>query len=74
MFSENVIFYGISCVVGCFRYTVLSHNKCTTPVRQTAFSKDGTVLICVCDDATVWRWDRIAPWYYSFVTVLCFVL
>jgi len=44
-----------------FRYTVLSHGKCTTPVRQTAFSKDGSVLVCVCDDATVWRWDRVAP-------------
>jgi polycomb protein EED len=37
---------------------VLSHVKCTTPVRQTCLSKDGSVLVCVCDDSTVWRWDR----------------
>ena len=37
--------------------TVLSHPKCTTAIRQTALSRDGKVLICVCDDATIWRWD-----------------
>ncbi|CAB3990200.1 polycomb eed [Paramuricea clavata] len=37
---------------------VLSHPKCTAAVRQTCFSKDGSVLICVCDDGTIWRWDR----------------
>ncbi|XP_065179742.1 polycomb protein EED-like [Sycon ciliatum] len=37
---------------------VLSHPKCTTAVRQTAFSQDGSVLVCVCDDGSVWRWDR----------------
>jgi polycomb protein EED len=37
---------------------VLSHPKCTKAIRQTAFSRDGQVLICVCDDGTIWRWDR----------------
>jgi len=56
-----------------FRHNVLTHNKCISAVRQTVFSKDGNVLICVCDNATVWRWDRIrktiwsslAKWSYS---------
>ncbi|XP_028410311.1 polycomb protein eed-like [Dendronephthya gigantea] len=37
---------------------VLSHPKCTAAVRQTCFSKDGSILICVCDDGSIWRWDR----------------
>ncbi|XP_037026065.1 polycomb protein eed-B [Bradysia coprophila] len=38
--------------------SMLQHIKCTTAIRQTAFSRDGDILICVCDDGTVWRWDR----------------
>ena len=41
------------------RAVSLSHSKCVSPVRQTAWSSDGRVLITVCDDATVWRWDRV---------------
>ena len=40
-------------------YSVLSHPKCTSAIRQTSLSKTGNILICVCDDGTVWRWDRI---------------
>lgn len=40
------------------RFSVLSHPKCTAAIRQTSLSRDGGVLICACDDATIWRWDR----------------
>ena len=37
---------------------VLQHSKCTQAIRQTALSNDGSILICVSDGATIWRWDR----------------
>lgn len=40
------------------RYSVLAHPKCTSAIRQTSLSRFGNVLICVCDDGTIWRWDR----------------
>ncbi|XP_065559300.1 polycomb protein eed-like [Artemia franciscana] len=41
------------------KHVLLSHPKCNTAVRQTAISRDGSVIICVCDDQTIWRWDKI---------------
>lgn len=41
------------------RCYTLHHPRCTTAVRQTSLSRDGSVLLCVCDDGTIWRWDRI---------------
>lgn len=38
---------------------VLVHPKCVTAIRQTAISREGQVLVCVCDDGTIWRWDRL---------------
>ncbi|XP_064606882.1 polycomb protein EED-like [Liolophura sinensis] len=39
--------------------TVLHHQKCASAVRQTSFSRDGKLLLCVCDDGSIWRWDRV---------------
>ncbi|XP_076062032.1 polycomb protein EED-like isoform X2 [Oratosquilla oratoria] len=41
------------------RCSTLMHHKCNAPIRQTAFSRNGNILITVCDDATIWRWDRV---------------
>ncbi|XP_076445382.1 polycomb protein EED-like [Babylonia areolata] len=43
------------------RFTKLTHQKCSTAIRQTAFSKDGSTLLAVSDDACIWRWDRVKP-------------
>lgn len=36
----------------------LAHPQAKSPVRHLAFSPDGKILVAVCDDSTVWRWDR----------------
>ena len=35
----------------------IQHAKCSSPVRQIAFSPNGRFLVYSCDDASLWRFD-----------------
>lgn len=39
----------------------LAHAHAKSTVRQTAFHGSGSILISVCDDGSVWRWDLDTP-------------
>lgn len=40
------------------RRITVTHPKCTSPVRQMSFSRNGNILVSACDDGTVWRFDK----------------
>lgn len=40
------------------KHVQLFHPKCESAVRHVGFSRCGNVLISVCDNGTIWRWDR----------------
>lgn len=40
------------------RRHILKHPQCEKTIRQCAFSPDGNILVAICDDSTIWRWDR----------------
>ncbi|BBN04603.1 polycomb protein EED [Marchantia polymorpha subsp. ruderalis] len=39
----------------------LCASGCKSPIRQTATSYDGSIILCCCEDGTIWRWDAVAP-------------
>jgi len=38
--------------------SILTQDKCHSALRQTCLSNDGSILLCVGDDSTIWRWNR----------------
>lgn len=36
----------------------LSRKNSKSTVRQLSFSPDGRILVGVCDNGTIWRWDN----------------
>ncbi|RWS24034.1 Polycomb protein eed-like protein [Leptotrombidium deliense] len=38
---------------------LLEHPKCRGTVRQITLTNDGSTLLCVCSDSSIWRWDRV---------------
>lgn len=38
--------------------SIMTHYKCTKPIRQVAFSRNSDILIASGDDGKIWRWDK----------------
>ena len=37
---------------------VLMNNRCNSAIRQMSFNVNAKLLVAVCDDGTIWRWDK----------------
>ena len=42
-------------------------------VWQIGMSNDGRILICVCDDGTLWRWNTVSVWGLHFLFDDCII-
>jgi polycomb protein EED len=55
----RVFLWDLSCDdVSLAKHMQLSHPKCESAVRHVGFSRCGSILVSVCDNGTIWRWDR----------------
>lgn len=54
----KIFVFDLNTEVPTNKRSTLVHVKCNSPVRQTSFSRDGSILMAACDDGTIWRWDR----------------
>ena len=43
---------------GSIKSVQLQSARCVSAVRQVSWSRDSRVLVGVCDDGSIWRWDR----------------
>lgn len=56
--TGKVFVFDLETDVPVNKKSTLFHMKCNSAVRQTSFSRDGSVLVTACDDGTIWRWDK----------------
>lgn len=40
------------------KHIILTHQKCSSAIRQTQLSACGSLLLAACDDGTIWIWQR----------------
>lgn len=38
----------------------LRHSLCNETIRDVAFSRDSNILIGVCDNGTIYKWERVS--------------
>lgn len=55
--TGKIVMFNLETDVPLNQKSILSHSKCTSPVRQMSFSRDSSIMVSGCDNGTVWRWD-----------------